>query len=155
MKYLWWSDSVKIQTAKSFIINVWYGSKYTPEVLQDSKINVKWTNTEMLEKTVHFFNVFISEPESLFNLQHWTSLEKRRRHIQLFSEFCEFFRNTFIMENLLRTGFKRIIFRKMAKQNSYYNKKISWSRQLFQKQTLRGTVYIWEPLIESSQISLF
>ena len=38
-------------TAKTFIIDVWYGSKYTPEVVQDSKINLKWINTKMLEKT--------------------------------------------------------------------------------------------------------
>ena len=44
-------------TAKSLTIDVWYGSKYTPEVVQDSKINLKWINTKMLEKTVHFFNV--------------------------------------------------------------------------------------------------
>ena len=31
--------------AKSFIIDVWYGSKYTPEVVQDSKINFKKMNT--------------------------------------------------------------------------------------------------------------
>ena len=39
-------------TAKSFIIDGWYGSKYTPEVLQDSKINFKWINTILLQKTV-------------------------------------------------------------------------------------------------------
>ena len=37
------------------------------------------------------------------------------------------------MENLLQTGFKRRILRKMAKRHFYYNKEISWSRQLFQK----------------------
>ena len=32
-------------TANSLIIDVWYGSKYTPpEVVQDSKINLKWMN---------------------------------------------------------------------------------------------------------------
>ena len=48
-------------TAKSFIIDVWYGSKYTPEVVQDSKINLKWMNTKMLEKTVRFFNMDLVE----------------------------------------------------------------------------------------------
>ena len=43
------------------IIDVWYGSKYTPEVAQNSKINLKWMNTKMLEKTVHFFNVDLVE----------------------------------------------------------------------------------------------
>ena len=43
------------------IIDVWYGSKYTPEVVQDSKINLKWMDTKMLEKTVHFFNVDLVE----------------------------------------------------------------------------------------------
>ena len=31
----------KIKTTKNFIIDVSYGSKYTPEVVQDSKINLK------------------------------------------------------------------------------------------------------------------
>ena len=48
-------------TPKSFIIHVWYGYKYTPEVVQDSKINLKRMNTKMLEKTVHFFNVDLAE----------------------------------------------------------------------------------------------
>ena len=48
-------------TAKSFIIDVWYGSKYTPEVVQDSKINLKWINTKMQEKTVHSFNLDLAE----------------------------------------------------------------------------------------------
>ena len=28
-------------TAKTFTIDVWYGSKYTPEIVQDSKINLE------------------------------------------------------------------------------------------------------------------
>ena len=44
-------------TERFCIIYVWYGSKYTPEVLQDSKINLNWINSKMLEKTVYFFNV--------------------------------------------------------------------------------------------------
>ena len=51
-------------TAKSFIIDVWYGCKYTPEVVQDSKINLKWMNTKILEKTVHFFNVDLGKDTS-------------------------------------------------------------------------------------------
>ena len=47
----------KNATAKSFIIDVWYGCKYTPEVVQD----LKWMNTKILEKTVHFFNVDLAE----------------------------------------------------------------------------------------------
>ena len=47
--------------AKSFMINVWYGCKHTPEVVQDSKINLKWINTKILEKTVHFFSVDVTE----------------------------------------------------------------------------------------------
>ena len=43
------------------MINVWYGCKYTPEVVQDSKINLKWINTKILEKTVHFFSVDVTE----------------------------------------------------------------------------------------------
>ena len=42
---------------KRFIIDVWYGSKYTAEVVQDSKIGLKWMSAEMLEKTVHFHNM--------------------------------------------------------------------------------------------------
>ena len=43
------------------IIGVWYGSKYTPEVMQDSKIYLKLINTKILEKTVHLFNVDLAE----------------------------------------------------------------------------------------------
>ena len=48
-------------TVKGYIINVWYDFKHTPEVAQDSKINLKWINTKILEKTVHFFNVDLAE----------------------------------------------------------------------------------------------
>ena len=48
-------------TVESFIIDVWYGCKYTSEVVQDSQINLKWMNIRMLEKTVHFFNADLSE----------------------------------------------------------------------------------------------
>ena len=51
----------KNATAKSFIIDVWYGCKYTIEVVQDSKINLKLMNTKILEKTVHFLNVDLAE----------------------------------------------------------------------------------------------
>ena len=54
----------KNTTAKSFIIDVWYNCKHTTEVVQDSKINLKWMNTKMLEKTVHFFNVDFAEDVS-------------------------------------------------------------------------------------------
>ena len=46
---------------KSFIIDVWYGSKYTPEVVEDSKINLKWMNIKILGKTIHFVNVDLAE----------------------------------------------------------------------------------------------
>ena len=46
----------KNATAKNFIIDVWYGCKHSPEIVQDSKINLKWMITKMLEKTVHFLN---------------------------------------------------------------------------------------------------
>ena len=36
-------------------MGVWYGTKYTPQVAQDSKINSKWMNTKMLEN-LRFFN---------------------------------------------------------------------------------------------------
>ena len=49
------------RTAKTFIIDVWHASKYTLEVVQDSKINLKWMNTKMVKKTVHFVNVDLAE----------------------------------------------------------------------------------------------
>ena len=55
----------KNTTAKSFITDVWYGCKNTTEVVQDSKINLKWMNTKMLEKTVHFLNVDFAEDISM------------------------------------------------------------------------------------------
>ena len=42
-------------------IDVWYSSKYTPEVVLDSKIYLKQRNIKMLEKTVYFFNVDLAE----------------------------------------------------------------------------------------------
>ena len=47
------------------------------------------------------------------------------------------------MENLLRTGFERTILWKTANRHTYYNKEISWSRQLFQKtDTARESIYL-------------
>ena len=42
---------------KRSIIDVWYASKYTPEIVQDSITDLKWMSAKMLEKTVHFLNV--------------------------------------------------------------------------------------------------
>ena len=42
---------------KRFIIDIWYGSKYTPKVVQEWKINLKKMSPKMVEKTVHFLNV--------------------------------------------------------------------------------------------------
>ena len=82
-------------------------------------------------------------PESLLYLQPPTSLEKRRRDIYLSVSFVKFFRDTLITENLLQTGFESRILRKMVNRHSYYNKKISWSRQLFQKTDIaRNSVYL-------------
>ena len=36
---------------RRLIVDVWYGSKHTPEVVQDSEMNLKWKNTKMPEKT--------------------------------------------------------------------------------------------------------
>ena len=49
--------------SKRFIFDVWYGSKYTPEVVQDSIINLKWISSKMLQKTVHFLNVNVNLAE--------------------------------------------------------------------------------------------
>ena len=47
------------------------------------------------------------------------------------------------MENVLQTGFERRILWKMENGHSYYNKDISWSRQLFQKTDIvRKGVYL-------------
>ena len=35
--------------------------EYTPEVVQDSKINLKWMNAKMLKKTLHFPNAYLAE----------------------------------------------------------------------------------------------
>ena len=57
--------------------------------------------------------------------------------------FAKFFRKTFIMENLLRTGFEKTILWKTANRHTYYNKEISWSRQLFQKTDIaRESIYL-------------
>ena len=46
---------------KNVFKDVRYGSKYTPEVVQNSKIDLKYMNTKMLEKALHFFNVDLAE----------------------------------------------------------------------------------------------
>ena len=130
-------------TAKSFIIDVWYGSKYTPEVVQDSKINLKWMNTKMMEKTLHFFNVDLPEDISTrgYANQRYPILTcnlqlhlKRDAGIYRFKWVLQKkFGNTLIMEILLWTGIERGILWNMENQHSYYNKDISWSPQLFQK----------------------
>ena len=67
--------------------------------MQDSKIDLKYMYIKMLEKTLHFFNVDLvgdsptldiprfhkihknaTVPETLFNLQPATFIEKIRRH---------------------------------------------------------------------------
>ena len=66
-------------------------------------------------------------PKFLFNLQPSTLSKKRRRYRQRSVSFVDFFRNTFILENLLQTGFERRILRKMTDRNNkrHYNKEIS------------------------------
>ena len=82
-------------------------------------------------------------PGSFFNLQPPTSLEKRRRHMELSVSFSKFFRNTFIIENLLQTGFEKKFLRKMANGHSYYNKNMSWNRQrFFLKQKTKENTHI-------------
>ena len=93
-------------------------------------------------------------PESLFNLQPSTSLEKRRRQILLSVSFVKFFRNSFIIENLLQTGFEKwilpkwrtdilIIIKIYRKVDSFFFFLKKHTLHIFDK------AYIWEPLIES------
>ena len=51
------AKSCKIYFRKRFIVDVWYGSKYTLEVVEDSKINLKLMSAKTLEKTVHLLNI--------------------------------------------------------------------------------------------------
>ena len=54
---------------------------------------------------------------------------------------AKFFRSIFVMRNLLQTGFDWWILSKMTNRHSYYNKEITWSRQLFQRTDIvRGSV---------------
>ena len=68
-------------------------------------------------------------PESLFNLQPSTSSEKTPAKTSV--SFAKFFRNTFIMENLLRPGFERRILWKM----DIVRENVSW-RAIDRKLTL-------------------
>ena len=136
-------------TAKSFITDVWRGCKYTPEIAQDSKINLKWMNSKMLEKTVHFFNVDFAENIStqgypkiskmcyyIVVLKNLTKLKGMHQHRSLLSS-CNLqlhrkrdagiYRFPWVLRNFLGTLWK------MENQRSYYNKDTSWSRKLFQK----------------------
>ena len=62
------------------IINVWYGPKYTPEVVQDSKISLKWINTKIMEKTVDFINVDLVEDIPTYGV----SLDIRRGSLHMY-----------------------------------------------------------------------
>ena len=96
---------------KRFIIDVSYDSKYTFEVVQDSKINLKRISAKMLEKTVQFLNMDLARDtlrrdipryqdiESFFNLQSATLLKKRRRHTYFSLNFGKFFENNSIPVN--------------------------------------------------------
>ena len=54
---------------------------------------------------------------------------------------AKFFRSIFVMRSLLQTGFDWWILSKMTNRHSYYNKEITWSRQLFQRTDIvRGSV---------------
>ena len=72
---------------------------------------------------------------------HW----KRNAVIYIYLSvgFAKFFRKTFITKNFLQTGFESGILRKMVNRHSYYNKKMLWSRQLFQTTDFaRDSVYL-------------
>ena len=72
-------------------------------------------------------------------------IEKRRRYIYFSVNFAKIFREKYSWtkeQNLLGTGFKRGILRKMANRHSYC-KEISQSRQLFQRtEIVREKVYL-------------
>ena len=84
---------------------------------------------------------------------------KRDAGTQLSVSFAKFFRNTFIMENLLRTDFEQRILRKMVNRHSQYNKKYIMQSTAFLKKTdtaresvyLRIYIYIGSVLTCSSQ----
>ena len=71
----------------------------------------------------------------LFQPSTCNFIEKRRRHVIFLRKFANFFRNNFIMENLLRTGFEWRISQKIVNRHSYLKNKVK-------EQTLRGKVYI-------------
>ena len=62
-----------------------------------------------------------------------TLLKRRHRHRHFSVNFAIFYRNTFIMEHQLCTGFGRRILRKIRNRHSYCSKRISRSQQLSQR----------------------
>ena len=82
------------------------------------------------------------------NLQLYRKRE-RRLHIWFSVSFVKFFRNTFIMENLLKIGFERRTYEKWRTDVLIIIKRYREVDSSFMKQTLRGKVYIEEPLIEN------
>ena len=82
------------------------------------------------------------------NLQLYRKRE-RRLHIWFSVSFVKFFRKTFIMENLLKIGFERRTYEKWRTDVLIIIKRYREVDSSFMKQTLRGKVYIEEPLIEN------
>ena len=92
---------------------------------------------------IHLHRIF-----STCNLQLHRKRE-RRRQIWFSVSFAKFFRNTFIMENLLKIGFERRTYEKWRTDVLIIIKRYREVDSSFMKQSLRGKVYIGEPLIES------
>ena len=72
-----------------------------------------------------------------------TLLKRRHRHRHFSVNFTIFYRNTFIMEHQLCTGFGRRILRKIRNRHSYCSQRISRSQQLSQKGDItKGSEYL-------------
>ena len=72
-----------------------------------------------------------------------TLLKRRHRHRYFSVNFTIFYRNTFIMEHQLCTGFGRRILRKIRNRHSYSSKRISRSQQLSQRADItKGSEYL-------------
>ena len=88
-------------------------------------------------------------PESLLYLQTPTSLEKRRRDIYFLLVLWNFLGTRLLQKTSCELVLKVEYYEKWWTDILVIIKRYHEVDSSFKKQTLRGIVYIWEPLIES------
>ena len=154
-------------TTKSFIIDVWYGCKYTPEVVH-CKIYLKWMNAKMLEKAFLQCGPCRRYPYAEISQDIRSSSWHMYYHIVVLKNLAKptgmhLHRSLFSIRNLqLHRKRDAGMYRFWWLLRNYLGTLLSWRTNIFiimkiyreihssfKKQTLLETMYPREPLIES------